>query len=119
MTTTIPGRAARPAVPLYRQVTALICQAVRDRRLAQGAILPTRPALAAALGVSVATVDASLAELSALGLGTTAAGRPATIDLRPGTSLRIRTEAVGIFAAYDTADLTGDLPYRSPATPRD
>lgn len=36
MTITIPDRTAWPAVPLYRQVTALIGQAVPDRRLTQG-----------------------------------------------------------------------------------
>lgn len=121
MTTPVPGRTTRPAVPLYRQITALICQAVRDGRLAHGASLPTRPVLAAALGVSVATVDTSLAELSLLGVVTTSAGRPAAVDLRPDSPVSVRTcaEVVDRFATFSTADLAGDLPIQSPVTLRD
>ena len=111
MTITTRNRPAHPAVPLYRQITALICQAVRDGRLAQGAALPTRPVLAETLGVSVATVDTALAELSFLGIVRTSAGRPARIDLRPKpTPARTRMEVAGMFAAFSTEDLAGPLP---------
>lgn len=117
MTVTAPNRPAHPAVPLYRQITALICQAVRDGRLVQGATLPTRPRLAETLGVSVATVDTAFAELSFLGIVKTSAGRPACIDLRPSkTPLgSTRMEVAGMFAVFSTADLAGPLPI-PPAT---
>ncbi|MEY9934274.1 DNA-binding transcriptional regulator YhcF (GntR family) [Catenulispora sp. GP43] len=112
MTITTPNRPAHPAVPLYRQITALICRAVLAGQLTQGATLPTRPRLAETLGVSVATVDTALAELSFLGIVKTSAGRPARIDLRPSkTPLgSTRMEVAGMFAVFSTEDLAGPLP---------
>ena len=118
MTITASGRAAHPAVPLYRQITALICRAVLDGRLTQDATLPTRPVLAETLGVSVATVDTALAELSFLGIVKTSAGRPARIDLRPKPSpARTRMEVAAMFAVFSTGDLAGPLPIQPASCP--
>ncbi|SJZ38304.1 GntR family transcriptional regulator [Enhydrobacter aerosaccus] len=76
--------------PLYSRVHAAIREAIREGRLAAGALLPSEKELEAAHGVSRITVRRALDELEREGLITRGRGRQAKV-VEPLVS-RIRTE---------------------------
>jgi GntR family transcriptional regulator len=83
-------RTSGDLAPLYSRVHAAIRDAIREGRLAAGALLPSEKELEAAHGVSRITVRRALDELEREGLITRGRGRQARV-VEPLVS-RIRTE---------------------------